>query len=398
MCPKKILNRPTSRGVTLQELPNRRRFRYRYIGTLFNLTLPPKGILPASLEELIKRTIEFDLVGGQHDPTQEKYRAMLNRNRRVASKPSILPPKIDSSFVFHRELKDYFKKTGRGLDKNFYFHPYQMALRWGNEVVFDGLPQRLEEMNYSCSTYNTRKAVLSKFCDWMVRNKRYSHNPFLDVPSKKNRSGKPAVRKKLTDDELKAVLEAIRTDRFVKKYSFRFKHSDYYPIFLFLALTGVRPAEAIGLQVDKVDSKNKTVLIDQALARTRKGTCNKNRVMKSTKTGSSRELPFDKNPELERLLKSQCRRKSGKDLVFTSANGLCADDRAMNDTVLKPVLHGLGISPRILYCFRHSFISRCFQRNMDIKTVQTLTGHRDLSVLLNTYAEVTKSQISIPRL
>jgi site-specific recombinase XerD len=90
--------------------------------------------------------------------------------------------------------------------------------------------------------------------------------------------------------------------------------------------------------------------------------------------------------------------RNRKILSFNSPNGLCCYDRALNDTVLKTVLKGLVIPERILYVFRHSFVSRCFQQGMDIKTVQSLSGHRDLTVLLNIYAEVSEKKVSVPTL
>jgi integrase len=140
------------------------------------------------------------------------------------------------------------------------------------------------------------------------------------------------------------------------------------------------------------------ITIDSAFARTMKGSSHACRIMKSTKTTEERELPFDEDSLLKEILEQQCRGRKPQDFVFPSPNGLCCYDRALNDTVLKPVLKGLNIPVRILYCFRHSFCSRCFEQGMDIKSVQALTGHRDVSVLLNIYAEVTQKKISIPSL
>ncbi len=77
---------------------------------------------------------------------------------------------------------------------------------------------------------------------------------------------------------------------------------------------------------------------------------------------------------------------------------MACDDRAMNDSVLKPVLKGLEIEERVLYVFRYSFAFRCFEQGMDVKVVQPLTGHKDVRVLLKIYAEVTRTKVSLPNL
>ena len=212
-----------------------------------------------------------------------------------------------------------------------------MALNWGDVSDTDHIPRLLNSMNYKPSTFNSRKTVLNAFCEWLVRKKQIEYNPLQDTKSRK-RSSKLTTRKRLSDEEINLVLEAIKNDQFLPKHSFRFQHSHYYPFFKFMAITGVRPAEAIGLLVKKIDFANKVVTIDQALARTRMGTSAKNRIMKSTKMEDSRELPFHENPDLENLLLQQCEGRDKNDLVFPSPTGLSCDEQWQLLRNVKPTL------------------------------------------------------------
>lgn len=381
-------------SVSLQQLPHTRRFKYRYQQKVYYLTLPREE---TPVEATVKHIIELDMLQGTHDDTLAKYKTILTGGSNMV--PPKKPPVIEkTSMILHASLLDFFERSGRSLQKDLYHATYRMTVKWGDQVTIEDIPALLNGMKYSSKTFNNRKMVLNSFCEWMLKRKLIDLNPLSDIPSRRKTGIKSLQRRRLTDDEIKSILAAIKDDRYVLKNSHRFRHSDYYPIFYFLAATGVRPAEAIGLQVKKVDFMRNVILIDQSLARTRSGTSSANRRMKSTKMDDWREIPLGEDTNLKNLLKSQCEGKGPSELVFTSPLGLACDDRKMNDSVLKPVLNGLEIPMRVLYAFRHSFISRCFERGMDIKSVQSLTGHKDLTILLNTYAEVTKQKVPIPTL
>jgi len=384
--------------VSIQELNDTRRLKYRCKSKVYFITLPCKGILTSTVEKQIAKYIELDVVRGTHDNTLRSYREMIVSGGIPWATHAPVKPKNEEQFILYDSLKDYYAKTGRDIHKDFYNSAYVMVKNWGNKCTVEMIPQKLLSMDYSPKTFNNRKGILKGFCEWLLRHGRIKYNPVYDIPSRKKGSSKSNIRKRMTDQEVKQILEAIRTDLFVKSVCHRWTHSHYYPIITFMALTGVRPAEAIGLQVRKINFKTKVIIIDQALARSRFGTSSIYRTMKGTKMDDSRELPFEGNSDLETILHAQCLGKKMDDLVFPSPTGLACDDRKINDNVLVPVMKGLGIERRILYAFRHSFASRCFERGMDIKSVQSLTGHRDASVLLNTYAEVSKARVSVPNI
>jgi integrase len=384
--------------VTTQELRYTRRFKYRCDGIEYFIALPSKGVLTESDEAQIAKYIELDVVRGIHDNSLRSYREMIILGG-ISDKARIPPkPKVEEKLILHEALKDYYQKTGRDFEKDFYHSAWIMVKNWGSKTTIEMIPQKLLAMEYRPKTFNNRKGILKGFCEWLLRNGRIKYNPVYDIPSRKKIGSKDNTRKSMTNEEIKLILEAIRTDQFVKKASHRFTHSHYFPILSFIAQTGVRPAEAIGLQVKKINFKTKSITIDQSLARSRHGTSSTYRTMKGTKMDDSRLLYFADNPELEALLKLQCVGGKPDDLVFPSPTGVACDDRKINDNILTPVMEGLGIERRILYAFRHSFASRCFEQGMDIKSVQSLTGHKDASVLLNTYAESSKTKVNVPKI
>ena len=382
--------------VATQEFSTRRRFKYTYQGNSYYLTIPKKGVLTETPERQIAKLIELDIITGNHDQTQQTYKDMFILGVATGVVKSAYQQPRTEIMILHEELLHYYIQTGRDVKKDFYNAAYVMMKNWGRKCTIEMITQKLQGMNYAPKTFNNRKGILKGFCEWLLRHGRIRFNPVYDIPSRKKGSSKSNTRKRMTDQEVKSILEAIRTDRFVKSDCHRWIHSHYYPIISFIAYTGVRPAEAIGLQVKKINFKTKVITIDQSLARSRFGTSSTYRTMKGTKMDDSRELSFDGNQDLETILRAQCHGKKMDDLVFPSPTGLACDDRKINDNILVPVMKGLGIERRILYAFRHSFASRFFERGLDIKTVQSMIGHRDASVLLNTYAEISRTKAHLP--
>ncbi len=252
-------------------------------------------------------------------------------------------------------------------------------------------------MNYAANTFNSRKAVLFSLCDWLQETGKIQVNPMKRVPPKKKSKVKVPTRRAMTAEEIRDILKMVLSDECAMKGR-RYTHSHYYPILLFLANTGCRPAEAIGLQVKKIHFKNRIITIDDSLARGRSCGHSKARTRKSTKTEDIRLLNFSEGSEFEQVLNSKCERKGPNDLVFESPKGLACNERCINETVLRPVMEKLGIPRRTVYAFRHSFATRCIQSGMDIKTVQGLTGHRSAAVLLDIYAEATRTKTLLPEI
>jgi integrase len=187
-----------------------------------------------------------------------------------------------------------------------------------------------------------------------------------------------ATHRPFTLEETHKILHAFKTNQFVHKCS-RYNHSHYYPFVYFLFSTGVRNAEAVGLRVRHVDIINNKLQIERALARTLKGTHPKARIDKETKNGKVRYLPL--SPELKEVLLPLLINKELADLVFTSVNGLCIDDRMFTRRVFKPVLKALNIEFRTLYACRHGFSSRLLAGGVNPVIAGFLLGNNPATTL-----------------
>ncbi len=416
---KKKLRRASSRTlkkapngtISVQPLESSLRLKYTYQHESYYVyikrSLNRSDVFIAQLIEYI----EQDMKNGTHDDSGERYKEIVKTGiippaEAQEAKPAVKTENIlPLPLVLYDALALYCERKGRDLWRTpYYFSVYQMLKAWGKHVTPDMVPALLNKKEpngkytYVASTYNSRKGVLYDLFKWLLKKKVLSENPLEDVPSRKKGHAKRPERKRLSDEEILRVLKAIETDEFTNHYARRVKHSDYYGIFVFLALTGVRPSEAIGLQVKKIDFENKVITIDQALVKTEKGSTFRNRVLKSTKTEDCREFPFSDQSMLASVLLKHCQDKQPDDFVFLNHMGEPMDDRNLNKGVLRPILKALNIRHRVVYVLRHSFISRCLYQKMDAKSIQALTGHTDHKMIMQIYGEVDKKSVRLPLL
>lgn len=193
----------------------------------------------------------------------------------------------------------------------------------------------------------------------------------------------------------------------------------YKELFYFMCLSGVRVGEAGALRWSDVDFERKTVSIRGSLS------CQycegvKRMVITSPKTVNSvRTIPF--LGEMEEILLSQkkkqdrLRRELGdrfrsegefEDLVFTTSMGSpCVRyivqkeinkylDRRREEDMAMAIKEGRA--PKTFRKFhphtlRHTFATRCFEKQMEPKVVQKLMGHSNISITMNIYTHVLDS-------
>jgi integrase len=192
---------------------------------------------------------------------------------------------------------------------------------------------------------------------------RRKHRPF--VP----KSEKPAW----TPEQVRAILDEIPPN--------------YRPVFICLALTGVRVGELLGLQWKHVFLERGELRVEQSL-------WNKQIVTPKTKT-SKDSVWFD--VVLTRVLKEHrmaSRHTDPDDLVFCKLDGTPLSPDVLRRDVLYPALERLRI-PRIkgasgLHAFRHTAGSIVEEKTGRLKLAQKLLRHSNVSTTADTYTHTTQ--------
>ena len=212
-------------------------------------------------------------------------------------------------------------------------------------------------------------------------------------------------RRALTVDEQKLFMDYL-------DMSEQYKH--WRPIFKVLIGTGMRVGECTGLRWKDIDLENGTIDINHTLVSYNKAH-KQTYAINSTKTPASKRvipmLDSVKEAFLEEKLNQEKKGIYCRDVIdgytgfifcnrFGSVLTLGVLNKAIkrimrdcNDEILEnhngddmPVL----IPKFSCHTFRHTFTTRMCESGMNVKVIQNMLGHSDISTTMNIYADVTK--------
>ena len=221
--------------------------------------------------------------------------------------------------------------------------------------------------------------------------------------------------------ENKTVRRRFLTMEEQEKFLETAKDNWYKEMFYIMFHTGLRVGEVGGLKWSDVDFENKFIHVNQALS------CNYHngeKVQKLTtlKTQNSyRKLPFigdmenmlrsqkEKQKRLKKDLQERYRSKGElEDVVFCTTMG-SPISRYIAEKEINKVVDAINYEESIKavmenrkpnefekvypHAFRHTFCSRCFERNITPKIVQQLMGHAHYSTTIDIYTHVSESMM-----
>ena len=125
-------------------------------------------------------------------------------------------------------------------------------------------------------------------------------------------------------------------------------------------------------------------------------------IMTPKTKNSIRKVPLAKIliPLIEKQIDINARNKShlgelyrDHHLLICKADGNPIDTKLPNRR-LKSLLKKAGIDKDLhFHNLRHLFISNCFNKNIDVKTVSGWVGHSDISVTLNIYTKISEEKM-----
>ena len=196
---------------------------------------------------------------------------------------------------------------------------------------------------------------------------------------------KPKKEKRaLQPEELKNVLSALQSET-----------TQFQTLVTLLICTGCRRGEALGLTWGKVDLEKAEITIDQALLYTPKT----GNYISTTKTGNTRKVAIPQ--ELVNLLRKHRAEQAqerlligdlweNNDLIFTTSTGKAiAPDRLNCQLTSFCKRHSLPhINPHM---FRHTAASLLIANGVDVVTVATSLGHKNIMTTLNIYSHEIES-------
>ncbi len=258
------------------------------------------------------------------------------------------------------------------------------------------------------NTLETINTILRPTFQLAVRDDIIRKNPvdgaYCEV--KKRNGGSRKTRRALTVEQQRAFMDYVSKNPF-------FYH--WYPLFAFLLGTGCRIGEAIGIRWDDVDLDNRIININHSLTyykRADDSYKSELRVSLPKTEAGIRFIPM-MQPVYD-VLKDEYERQEEEgfcvetidgmsNFIFTNRFGSPHNPAAINRAIKRIVdAHNAEeevaakkekrepiIIPKFsCHIFRHTFASRFCENETNIKVIQEVMGHADVSTTMNIYAEV----------
>lgn len=324
----------------------------------------------------------------------------------------------DVNFLFDRYIST--KTELRSTTRSNYLYTWNHFIRdtFGKKKIKDVkysdvlffYTDLLHNQNLQINTLENINTVLRPAFQLAVRDDIIRKNPvdgaYAEV--KKRNGGSRKTRRALTVEQQRAFIKYVAQNPF-------FYH--WYPFFTFLLGTGCRIGEAIGIRWDDVDMENRIINVNHSLtyySRSDDSFKCEFRVSEPKTEAGHRDIPMMQpvyevlKEELERQEEEGfcCESVDGMtNFIFTNRFGTPHNPAAVNRAIKRIVdAHNAEeevqakkekrepiIIPRFsCHIFRHTFASRFCENETNIKVIQDVMGHADVSTTMNIYAEVNK--------
>lgn len=227
----------------------------------------------------------------------------------------------------------------------------------------------LSNKKFATSTINRILASLRTFYNYLLKEGEVSQNYFDDVASLKSSKHLPGL---LKNDEIMNLLASID-----KKTVLGFRN---YLIIELLYGCGLRVSELCSLEIKQIDFSNESILV--------RGKGDKDRIVIMFDALKDDLIHYLKYERIELLKKGE---NMENRIVFLNNHGGSLTPRGVR-VILNSVIEKMGetykISPHML---RHSFATALLDNGADLRTVQELLGHENLSTTqIYTHVSVEK--------
>ena len=330
---------------------------------------------------------------------------------------------IEARYMTVNDMFDLWKGIKRGLKNNtleVYCYMYDTYVRddLGKQKIATLKKSHvkqfynylIEEKGLKPSTVNNVHTVLHQILDMAVDDDYIHKNPADNVLKIVKQLHSLDVEKKhaLTRKEQELFLDFLKRNR---------TYSHWYPIFAVMIGTGLRVGEATGLRWCDVDLENGIIDVNHTLVyyshsqETVKSKCYFN-VNTPKTTTSNRQVPmmdFVKEAFLlekanQEALGIKCKvtidgysdfifiNNFGKTRMYSKLNqAISRIVQVCNDEELLKNENPDVLLPRFsCHTLRHTFTTRMCEAGVNVKVIQDILGHQDISTTLNIYADVTK--------
>ena len=231
----------------------------------------------------------------------------------------------------------------------------------------------LGQLDYSQSTINKVYIMLSATFKEAVKRNIIKKNPMLDIRKPKTKKATDKVRA-LTVEEQNKLVNILLT-----------KDIKYSQQMLLSMLTGLRMGEINALTVNDINLIFGTLSVNKTISRGAKGEA---LISDTTKTDAGvRTIRLTE--EVKTLLRDCMRFTESGYLFTTERQSLITTNQVnmeLNRVLTKYDVIDKTVAGKVTcHSLRHTYATRCIEGGMSAKVLQTLLGHTDIRITLNTY-------------
>lgn len=238
----------------------------------------------------------------------------------------------------------------------------------------------LSKINYSQSTIDKIYNQLRQTFKEAVRRKIIKDNPMDELKKPKSKKAERKVRALSTEEQAKLV-DILLTDESIK----------YVPQMLISMFTGMRMGDVNALTINDINTKFNFINVDKTITRKKHGRAFVNTSPKTAK--GNRQIPINTmvKPIIDQVLSGYVPTTDNM-LFHTSRNSIVTTNQVSMEyqrvidkyNVLDKTIKG----DITLHSLRHTYATRCIECGMPPKVLQTLLGHTDIRITLDTYSDV----------
>lgn len=329
--------------------------------------------------------------------------------------------RTETRMVTVNEMFDLWCDLKRGIKDNTfqnYKYMYNMFVRSGFGKLRITTVKRTDVKRFynkladgqilKVSTIDTIHNLLHQVFDTAVNDNYIRLNPTDNMLKelKKVHNFSVEKRKALTIPEQELFVNFLKSS---------IKYNHWYPVFAVMLGTGMRVGEVTGLRWSDIDFDEGVISVNHTLVFYNHGDnkgCSFSVNTPKTAAGNRtipilplvREaLQMEKAYQEEVGVKCNVSIDGYTDFVFVNRFGAtqhqgtlnkairrmirdCNDEILLKSSVADPVL----LPPFSCHSLRHTFTTRAVEAGMNVKVLQEILGHKDISTTLNIYTDITK--------
>lgn len=363
-------------------------YRYKVFGKQFS-------IYARSLEELRRREQELD-----------------SKDRSVNEKFSHPRTTLNQIYELWKELK-------KGVRVNTYRNYCYNYDRYVRDSLGEMYLQQIrksdikrfynhlaDECRLKAGTIDAVQTILHQVLQIAADDGLIDHNPSDNATKELKRAHNLHHKKR----EALSVDEQALLLRFLQENT---ENQKWYPITAVLLGTGMRVGEATGLRWCDIDFKEGMIDVNHTLVYYSKGNYESKYAINDTKTPASKRLiPMTKTVRNAFLMEKKMQEQLGivcdvtvdgyTDFVFLNRFGGLQHQGTLNKAYRRIIRDCNDAeflkneSPSVLlpkfscHNLRHTFATRLCESGMNIKLIQDILGHSDISTTMNIYTHVTQ--------